>query len=57
MPTLTIKIAVAGTPLANGKSSQVGHMWYSLTDDQGIPHSGESSSTSSRRCFSTRTRA
>jgi hypothetical protein len=33
MPTLTINIAGRGTLLSNGDASQVGHMWYSLTDN------------------------
>lgn len=39
MPTLTINIAVAGTLLVNGKTSTAGHMWYSITDDQGVSES------------------
>ncbi|MCL2789612.1 MAG: hypothetical protein FWD79_03120 [Desulfobulbus sp.] len=35
MPTVTINIAPAGTPLANGTTSSVGHMWYTLADDNG----------------------
>jgi hypothetical protein len=35
MPTLTINIAGRGTLLSNGDASQVGHMWYSLTDNNG----------------------
>ncbi len=35
MPTLTINIAGRGTPLSNGDTSKVGHMWYTLTDNNG----------------------
>lgn len=33
--TVIINIAGRGTPLANGDTSQVGHMWYSLNDGSG----------------------
>lgn len=48
MPTVTIKIAGRGTPLADtiiapgtpieGKTSKTGHMWYSLDDGNGNTH-------------------
>jgi hypothetical protein len=44
MPTLTINIAGRGTPLAldpfeGPKESNVGHMWYSVTDSRGRSYS------------------
>lgn len=35
MPTLTVHMASMGTPLANGKTSKFGHMWYTLDDGSG----------------------
>lgn len=35
MPTLTINIANRGTPLSDGDSSAVGHMWYEISDGNG----------------------
>jgi Ca2+-binding RTX toxin-like protein len=32
MYTLTVKVAGAGAPLSNGKTSTAGHMWYSLSN-------------------------
>lgn len=32
MPSITIKIANAGTPFTNGGASSVGHMWFTLSD-------------------------
>ena len=39
MPTMTIYIAPRGTPLADGGTSQVGHMYYTLTDSNGVTYS------------------
>jgi len=33
MPTLTINIAAAETPVASGGRSRAGHMWYSIAAD------------------------
>ncbi|MDD5387633.1 MAG: calcium-binding protein, partial [Sulfuricurvum sp.] len=38
MYTVTINIAGRGTPLSNGDTSKVGHMWYSLNDGTGEPN-------------------
>jgi hypothetical protein len=35
MPTITINIAARGTLLADGGTSDVGHMWYTLDDGNG----------------------
>ncbi|MBD2519906.1 hypothetical protein H6G93_34185, partial [Nostoc sp. FACHB-973] len=35
MPSVTINIAGRGTALASGGTSSVGHMWYSLRDNNG----------------------
>ncbi|GHU35892.1 hypothetical protein AGMMS50256_31730 [Betaproteobacteria bacterium] len=35
MPTVTVNIAGRGTLLSDGKTSRVGHMWYTLTDNNG----------------------
>lgn len=37
MLTFTIQMAPIDTPLANGDTSALGHMWYTLDDGSGNP--------------------
>ena len=36
MSQVTVKIAPAGTPFKDGGASFAGHMWYELTDNNGV---------------------
>ena len=36
--SITVKVAAAGTPTAQGAPSLVGHMWYTLTDANGTSY-------------------